>query len=248
MACPWLRLEGSCAGRLKLYRTLRPVPPLTANPLCAERRTCSARRLDICSELPLLQHELSSRRQCCLCIRLEHLQVCSRTLYTLCTPSAHSASTDPPHRRLPLAGMRSPPSPPFAPSQLKRYNKRSLDHNKHAVAAESLLLLKSASAHSPTAIDPVHTKPSDLSQVRLRRTVPLQLPSAPLHLLLPHRCTLFVAAHLRARPPPRRPAGARTLARPARRPWTVAASRRGGSATSLPVVTSRGSAAGQVTV
>ena len=65
------------------------------------------------------------------------------------------------------------PTPPFAPSQLKRYNKRSLDHNKHAVAVESLLLLKSASAYSPTAVDPVQTKPGDLSQVRLRRTAPL---------------------------------------------------------------------------
>ena len=160
---------------LRAQAMRRPLPPLTTNPLCAERRTCSARRLDICSESPLPQHELSSPDQCCLCIRLEHLQVCSRTLYTLCTPSAPSApsaSTDPPHRRLPLAGMITP-TPPFAPSQLKRYNKRSLDHNKHAVAVESLLLLKSAPAYSPAADDPVHTKPSDLSQVRLRRTAPL---------------------------------------------------------------------------
>ena len=61
----------------------RSLPPLTTNPLCAERRTCSARRLDICSESPLPQHELSSPDHCCLCIRLEHLQVCCPTLCTL---------------------------------------------------------------------------------------------------------------------------------------------------------------------
>jgi hypothetical protein len=81
--------------------------------------------------------------------------------------------------------------------QLKRYNKRGLEHNTHAVAAESLLLLKSAPALNPTetsaAVDPVHvpmrTEPSDLSQVRSTLFTSLLPPlctSTPPH----HRCTL----------------------------------------------------------
>ena len=60
-------------------------PPLTPPP-CAERRTCSARRHDICSEAPLLPPELPSPDLCCLCIRLEHLQVSCRTP---CAPPVH---------------------------------------------------------------------------------------------------------------------------------------------------------------
>ena len=80
---------------------------------------------------------------------------------------------------------------PFSPLQLKRYNKQGLEHNTHAVAAESLLLLKSAPAHNPTemsaAVDavhvPIHIELSDLSQVRstLHLTAPL-CTSSPLHL------------------------------------------------------------------
>ena len=62
-----------------------PARPSLTPPPRAERRTCSARRLDICSESPLLPHELSSPDLCCLCIRLEHLQVCCRTLCSLCS-------------------------------------------------------------------------------------------------------------------------------------------------------------------
>ena len=73
--------------------------------------------------------------------------------------------------------------------QLKRYNKQGLEHNTHAVAAESLLLLKSAPGHIPTATSaavdpahvPMHAEPSDLSQVRSTLCASL-LPSAPPHL------------------------------------------------------------------
>ena len=153
----------------------RPLPPLTTNPLCAERRTCSARRLDICSESPLPQHELSSPDQCCLCIRLEHLQVCCPTL---CTFRPHRPSA--PYVRAPPL-LRTPHHLPLAPPplQLKRYNQSRLDHDAHAVAAESLLLLKSSPPHNAAAmgaaVDPVHPKPSALSQVRATRHL-----SAPL--------------------------------------------------------------------
>ena len=154
----------------------RPLPPLTTNPLCAERRTCSARRLDICSESPLPQHELSSPDQCCLCIRLEHLQVCCPTL---CTLRPHRPPAPYVHPRYCVRSLtRSPPA-----LQLKRYNKSRLDHDAHAVAAESLLLLKSSPPHNAAAmgaaVDPVHPKPSALSQVRATRHLSVLPCSAP---------------------------------------------------------------------
>ena len=61
--------------------------------------------------------------------------------------------------------------------QLKRYNKQGLEHNTHAVAAEALLLLKSAA--------PVHGQPlAPCPSPRAAHLTLATFPSAPPRALL----------------------------------------------------------------
>jgi len=99
-------------------------------------------------------------------------------------PSAPSGPTNPPFPTCTSATTyAAPPAPRPPPLQLKRYNKSRLDHDAHAVAAESLLLLKSSPPHNAAAmgaaVDPVHPKPSALSQVRATRHLSVLPCSAP---------------------------------------------------------------------